>query len=148
LPFVPLALYLTHVTHHLTKSDVKHHNRTLDGVRTVAKHRHTVSEIAKKLATADEMAAQGRLQGDIAKSLGISVMTYHRWRKARGAARPVTETVRMDMLPEREQMSQIRELQLENTRLRRLVTDLMLEKVALEEGLAAAPSSRRKLAHG
>jgi putative transposase len=125
----------------------------MDGVRMVAKHRHTASEIAKKLATADEMAAQGRLQGDIAKSLGISVMTYHRWRKARGAltraaARPVAEAVRADIPPEREQMGQIRELQLENARLRRLVTDLMLEKVALEEGLAASPSSRRRLAHG
>jgi putative transposase len=125
----------------------------MDGVTMVAKHRHTASEIAKKLATADEMVAQGRLQGDIAKSLGISVMTYHRWRKARGAlaravARPVTEAVRADISPEREQMSQIRELQLENSRLRRLVTDLMLEKVALEEGLVAASTSRGKLAHG
>jgi putative transposase len=123
------------------------------GVRIVTKHRHTASEIAKKLATADEMVAQGKLQGDIAKSLGISVMTYHRWRKARGAstaraARPLADAVRIDMVPEREQMSQIRELQVENARLRRLVTDLMLEKVELEEGLRAAPVSRRKLTHG
>jgi putative transposase len=124
------------------------------GVRIVTKHRHTASEIAKKLATADEMVAQGRLQGDIAKSLGISVMTYHRWRKARGAstaraaARPPADAVRIDLPPERGQMSQIRELQVENARLRRLVTDLMLEKVELEEGLGAAPVSRRKLTHG
>jgi putative transposase len=97
------------------------------------RHRHTASEIAKKLATADEMAAQGRLQGDICKSLGISVMTYHRWRKARAAARPLADVVRIDIPPEREEMSQIRDLQLENSRLRRLVTDLLLEKVKLDE---------------
>lgn len=99
---------------------------------------------------ADDMAAQGRRHGDIAKSLGISVMTYHRWRKARGAltrpaSRPAADVARADISPEREQMSQIRELQLENSRLRRLVADLLLEKVKLEEGLQASPADRRIL---
>jgi hypothetical protein len=116
----------------------------------VLKQRHTASEIATKLAMADDMAAQGRRHGDIAKSLGISVMTYHRWRKARGAltrpaSRPASGAARPDIPPEREQMSQIRELQLENSRLRRLVTDLLLEKVKLEEGLRAGPVDRRIL---
>ena len=119
-------------------------------------------EIAAKLAMADDMAAQGRRHGDIAKSLGISVMTYHRWRKARGVlTRPGARTppyppphaaegkesaVRTDISREREQMSQIRELQLENSRLRRLVADLLLEKVKLEEGLPAGSVDRRTLA--
>ncbi len=129
-----------------------HHNDGMDGERIVAKHRHTASEVAMKLAMADDMAAQGRLHGDIAKSLGISLMTYHRWRKARGALarsvlRPIADAERIDISAEREQMSQIRELQLENSRLRRLVTDLLLEKVKLEEGLRAGPVSRRTLAH-
>lgn len=95
---------------------------------------------------ADDMAAQGRLHGDIAKSLGISVMTYHRWRKARGTLAPASrapDAERTDNLPEREQMNQIRELQLENTRLRRLVTDLLLEKVKLEEDVRTNVTSRR-----
>jgi hypothetical protein len=87
---------------------------------------------------ADEMTAQGRLHGDIAKSLGVSLMTYHRWRKARGtlvhtlprtainAGRPAADC---------EQAAQIRDLQHENSRLRRLVADLLLEKVKLEEDL-------------
>jgi putative transposase len=115
------------------------------GARVVAKQRHTQSEIATKLAMADDMAAQGRLHGDIAKSLGVSVMTYHRWRKARGAltrpaSRPVTDAERVDSATEREQTNQIRELQLENSRLRRLVADLLLEKVKLEERLSAGPT--------
>ncbi len=40
-------------------------------------------------------------------------------------------------------MSQIRDLQLENLRLRRLVTDLLLEKVKLEEGLSGSDLTRR-----
>jgi len=99
---------------------------------------------------ADDMAAQGRRHGDIAKSLGISVMTYHRWRKARGPltrpSRQAADAARADIPPEREQRSQIRELQLENSRLRRLVTDLLLEKVKLEEGLPAGSVDRRTLA--
>jgi hypothetical protein len=80
---------------------------------------------------ADEMAAQGRLHGDIAKSLGVSLMTYHRWRKARGVPmRPAARTA-IDC----EQVSQIRQLQHENSQLRRLVADLLLEKVKLEEDL-------------
>jgi transposase len=97
---------------------------------------------------ADDMSAQGRLHGDIAKSLGISVMTYHRWRKARRLAHPAPKTVTgaahaADNLSEREQMNQIRELRLENMRLRRLVTDLLLEKDKLEEGLRAGIGDRR-----
>jgi hypothetical protein len=98
---------------------------------------------------ADEMAAQGRLHGDIAKSLGISVMTYHRWRKARRLAHPAPKPAAgaapADNL---EQMNQIRELRLENLRLRRLVTDLLLEKDKLEEGLRARTGiSDRRAAH-
>ncbi len=101
------------------------------------------------------MAAQGRLHGDIAKALGISVMTYHRWRKARKLAqpqppsKPITAAVPVDDLPEREQMNQIRELRLENLRLRRLVTDLLLEKDKLEEGLRARNGiGDRRTVHG
>ena len=114
----------------------------------VIRHRHTESEIAAKLHIAGEMAAQGRLHGDIAKSLGISVMTYHRWRKAHGTSAHPTprlrhDAKRLDILIERGQMSQIRDLRLENSRLRRLVSDLLLEKVQLEERLGSGDPARR-----
>jgi putative transposase len=106
------------------------------------RHRHTDSEIAAKLHMAGELATQGKLHSDIAKSLGISIMTYHRWRKAHGPLVPTTQRLahaeRTDIQIEREEMSRIGDLQLENSRLRRLVTDLLLEKVKLEERLGAS----------
>jgi putative transposase len=104
---------------------------------TRQRKKHAPSEIADKLAIADDMAAQGHLHGDIAKSLGISLMTYHRWREARLAhpASSATGTAPTANLAERERMSKLRELRLENVRLRRLITDLLLEKDKLEESL-------------
>jgi len=46
------------------------------------KKRHSKVEIASKLAQAHDLATQGKLQRDIARTLGVSVMTLHRWRKA------------------------------------------------------------------
>ena len=79
-------------------------------------------EIATKLAQANDLATQGKLQSEIARSLGVSVMTLHRWRK---------ETSQPDRTPSGR--TRLAELQLENSRLRRLVTDLLLEKTKLEE---------------
>jgi putative transposase len=104
----------------------------------VARHRHTESEIAAKLATADEMAARGVLHRDIAKSLGISLMTYQRWRKARRASVPprlAADAAQTALLVDHEEISQISELKIENSRLRRLVADLLLEKLELQESL-------------
>jgi putative transposase len=95
-----------------------------------------MSEIAAKLEEADAMSAQGRLHGDIAKALGVSVMTYHRWRKARESShraapsQPRGAEMNASLI---EQTRRSSELQLENSRLRRLVTDLLLEKMKLEE---------------
>jgi len=99
------------------------------------KKRHSRVEIASKLAQANDLATQGKLQREIARTLGVSVMTLHRWRKAlpgprRGlvATHEAGEPYRM-----RRGGDQIAELQLENSQLRRLVTDLLLEKIKLEE---------------
>jgi hypothetical protein len=49
------------------------------------KKRHSRVEIATKLAQANDLATQGKLQNQIARTLGVSVMTLHplhRWRKA------------------------------------------------------------------
>ena len=94
------------------------------------------------MAQANELATQGKLQSEIARSLGVSIMTLHRWRKippkpqnalaTHEASRP--ESTRSD--------DRITELQLENSRLRRLITDLLLDKMKLED---AAHTEKMKL---
>jgi putative transposase len=105
--------------------------------------RHSSAEVAAKLAEASAMAAQGKRQQEIAHTLGISVMTFHRWRKAhlhRNDDAPIApvELREFDSLLDHGLERRIAELQLENSRLRRLVTDLLLEKVKLEEVEPAA----------
>jgi len=106
------------------------------------KKRHTPEEIATKLRQADEMVAQGKLHSEAAKALGVSIMTYHRWRKARASTRPRPPALEgAKVLAAGEDLSaRLAELQLENSRLRRLVTDLLLEKVRLEESLGSKKS--------
>ena len=95
------------------------------------KRRHSRVEIATKLAQANELATRGKLQSEIARTLGVSVMTLHRWRKAPPGPQPAHETGEPGQT--RGGGDRIAELQLENSRLRRLVTDLLLEKIKLEE---------------
>ena len=103
--------------------------------------RHSRVEIATKLAQANDLATQGKLQSEIARTLGVSVMTLHRWRKAPPGPRPAFVATHEAGQPFRARRGgdRIAELQLENSRLRRLVTDLLLEKIKLEE---AAQSQR------
>jgi putative transposase len=104
------------------------------------KTKHSNREILALVAQADDLAGQGKLQPEIARTLGISVMTLHRWRKM----------TRIDELPnkrsgdvpkevifpsgrESKEGRRIAELEVENSRLRKLVTDLLLGKMRLEE---------------
>src|SRR5215471_3343605 len=101
----------------------------------MAKRKHSRFEIATKLARANELATRGKLQSEIARTLGVSVMTLHRWRKAPPGPRPAFVATHEAGQPFRARRGgdRIAELQLENSRLRRLVTDLLLEKIKLEE---------------
>jgi len=111
------------------------------------KKRHSRVEIASKLAQANDLATQGKLQSEIARTLGVSVMTLHRWRKA-----PPGPQAEFAAIQETGQLGRTRgggdriaELQLENSRLRRVVTDLLLEKVKLEEATQNQNSPRDRL---
>ena len=100
--------------------------------------RHSPAEISAKLEQAEALAANGRVQSEIAKALGVSVMTLHRWRKIdHPAARAPSPAFEAAHGASRGLADIVAELQMENRQLRKLVTDLLLEKIKLEE--AAGP---------
>ena len=120
------------------------------------KKRHGAAEIASKLLEADALAAKGQTQTEIAKALGISVMTIHRWRKMRERHLPrsrsealhvIDQPIIGNIASETGSLSRLAQLQLENTRLRKLVTDLLLEKMKLEDGPAEPSASQGKFAN-
>lgn len=98
--------------------------------------RHSQAEIAVKLREAAALLAEGKRQQDVARALGISVMTLHRWRKAQAEPtqrRPIApaDSAERDHGLRHEWRQRMDALQLENDRLRRLVTDLLLDKISL-----------------
>jgi transposase-like protein len=93
--------------------------------------RHSKAEIAAKIIQADDLASQGMLKREIAQALGVSAMTLHRWRQARPTPAGTGKAARA-----REELAPthtVAKLELENSRLRRLVVELLLERIELEE---------------
>jgi transposase len=112
----------------------------------MAGRRHPAEEIAAKLAQAHDLAAKGKTHREIAKTLGVSVMTFHRWRKMHeglnlpGSARSnKTQAGTSEAFVSEEAAS---EMELENLRLRRLVADLLLEKLRLEDEIRGRQQAR------
>ncbi len=97
--------------------------------------RHASGEIAAKLAQANDLAAKGKTQREISKALGVSIMTYHRWKKVMNSADGPDEDKGLGEVA-------AKRLELENSQLRRLVTDMLLEKLKLEEELRARQEAR------
>lgn len=109
--------------------------------------RHASGEIAAKLAQANDLALKGKTQREISKALGVSIMTYHRWKKMEPVAGP-PELGRNSLsggqpgAVDADATGAIKRLELENAQLRRLVTDMLLEKLKLEDALGARQEAR------
>lgn len=105
------------------------------GLMRAKMKRHDSEEISRLLRQAEEMMKGGMSQKDVCRSLGISVMTFHRWRKqlpAFEAAHPPEQLAEGAELGRAESLEA---LKLENHRLRRIVSDLLLEKMKVQEAL-------------
>ena len=84
------------------------------------KKAHTPEEIAAKLRQVEVLAAQGKAVAEAVRSIGVTEQTYYRWRAEFGG-------LKLD------QVKRLKELERENARLRKAVSDLTLEKVILKE---------------
>ena len=86
------------------------------------KKRYSPEEIVARLRQVDVLVGQGKPMGEAVKTIGVTETTYHRWRREYGG-------LKLD------QVKRLKELEGENSRLRRAVSDLTLDKMILNEAL-------------
>ncbi len=82
--------------------------------------RRTAEQIIRKLRQAEVLLGQGKTVEQVCRELGISDATYYKWRKDYGG---------MGM----SQAKRLKELELENARLKRVVADLSLDNQILKD---------------
>ncbi|HEY0125960.1 MAG TPA: IS3 family transposase [Blastococcus sp.] len=95
--------------------------------------RHKPEEIVAKLRQVDVLVSQGQTVADAVRSIGVTEVTYYRWRQEFGGLKA-------------DQVRRLKELETENARLRRAVADLTLDKLILREaafGKLPSPARRR-----
>ena len=88
----------------------------------MAKKGFTPEQIINKLREAEVLLSQGATLSIILKKIGVSDVTYYRWRREYGGMRV-------------SQARRLKELQTENSRLKRVVAELTLDKLILREAL-------------
>ena len=88
----------------------------------MSKRRYTLEQIIGVLRQVDVKVSQGKNIGEICREIGIAEQTYYRWRKEYGG---------MKIL----QVKRLKELEKENSHLKKAVAELTLDKLILKEAL-------------
>ena len=86
----------------------------------MSKRTYKPEEIVSKLRQVDVLHGQGSTIADAIRQIGVSEVTFYRWRKEYGGMKT-------------DQLKRLKELEKENERLRRAVSDLTLDKLILKE---------------
>lgn len=84
--------------------------------------RYSPEQIIAMLREAEVKISQGMTVGEVIRQLGLSEPTYYRWRKEYGGLKTT-------------QAKKLKVLEKENTRLKKAVADLTLDKLILQEAL-------------
>ena len=82
--------------------------------------RPTAEEIVAKLRQVDVLTSQGKTVAEAVRAIAVTEVSYYRWRKEYGGLKG-------------DQVKRLKELEAENGRLRRAVSDLTLDKMILAE---------------
>ncbi len=86
----------------------------------MSRQRHTAEQIISKLREAEVLQAKGMAMDEVMRQLGVSDATYYKWRKEYGGLRV-------------DQAKRLKEMEQENTRLRKVVADLSIDNAILKE---------------
>ncbi len=86
----------------------------------MAGKRDKPEDVVLKLRQVEVLQGQGMAIADAVRQIGVTVPTYYRWRKQYGGM-------------SRDQLKRLKQLETENQRLRRAVSDLTLDKMILTE---------------
>jgi transposase-like protein len=87
---------------------------------TMSRKRHKPEEIVAKLRQVDVLVSQGKPVAEAVRAIAVTEVTYYRWRQEYGGLKG-------------DQVKRLKDLEAENARLRRAVSDLTLEKLILKE---------------
>ena len=82
--------------------------------------RHKPEEVIAKLRQVDVLTSQGQSVADAVRAIGVTEVTYYRWRQEYGGLKS-------------DQVRRMKELETENQRLRKAIADLTLDKLILQE---------------
>ncbi len=77
-------------------------------------------QIINKLREAEVLLSQGATAGEASRKIGVTEQTYYRWRREYGSLSV-------------DQAKRLKEVEKENTRLRKLVADLSMDKPILKK---------------
>ena len=86
----------------------------------MARKRYKPEEIGAKLRQVDVLVSQGQNMVDAIRQIAVSEVTYYQWRQEFGELKT-------------ERVKRLKDLELENSRLRKAVSDLTLDELILQE---------------
>ena len=92
----------------------------MKGLTTMKRHRHTPEQIVRQLREGDRLLNEGKDMTEVLRHLEIAESTWNRWRSQYGGMKA-------------DEAKRLRQLEVENSRLKKLLAEAELDKAMLKE---------------